>query len=51
MKTNLQSSPTGTIQAFIRDLGALRARAKGELGEDPHLNPATLLSRSHAEYD
>jgi len=126
MKTNLRQSPTGADQAFLSDLGALRARAnedimKGavtpsypetdrkvivellntalateivcvlrykrhyyathgirakfvaaeflehaneeqkhadqiaerivQLGEDPDLNPATLLSRAHSEYD
>jgi bacterioferritin len=126
MKSNLRQSPTGADQAFLSDLGALRARAKedimkgavtpsfpetdrkvivellntalateivcvlrykrhyyathgirakfvaaeflehaGEeqkhadqiaerivqLGEDPDLNPATLLSRAHSEYD
>jgi len=126
MKSNLRQSPTGADQAFLSDLGALRARAKEEimkgavtpsfpeadrklivellntalateivcvlrykrhyyathgirakfvaaeflehadeeqkhadqiaerivqLGEDPDLNPATLLSRAHSEYD
>jgi len=126
MKSNLRQSPTGADQAFLSDLGALRARAnedimKGavtpsypetdrkvivellntalateivcvlrykrhyyathgirakfvaavylehaneeqkhadqiaerivQLGEDPDLNPATLLSRAHSEYD
>ena len=126
MKSNLRQSPTGTDQAFLSDLGALRARAKEDimkgavtpsfpeadrklivellntalateivcvlrykrhyyathgirakfvaaeflehadeeqkhadqiaerivqLGEDPDLNPATLLSRAHSEYD
>ena len=126
MKTNLRQSPTGADQAFLSDLGALRARAKQDimkgavtpsfpeadrkvivellntalateivcvlrykrhyyathgirakfvaaeflehadeeqkhadqiaerivqLGEDPDLNPATLLSRAHSEYD
>ena len=126
MKSNLRQSPTGADQAFLSDLGALRARAKTDimkgavtpsfpeadrkvivellntalateivcvlrykrhyyathgirakfvaaeflehadeeqkhadqiaerivqLGEDPDLNPATLLSRAHSEYD
>ena len=126
MKSNLRQSPTGADQAFLSDLGALRARAKEDimkgavtpsfpeadrklivellntalateivcvlrykrhyyathgirakfvaaefleqadeeqkhadqiaerivqLGEDPDLNPATLLSRAHSEYD
>jgi bacterioferritin len=126
MKPNLRQSSTGTDQAFLSDLGALRARAKEDimkgavtpsfpeadrkvivellntalateivcvlrykrhyyathgirakfvaaeflehadeeqkhadqiaerivqLGEDPDLNPATLLSRAHSEYD
>jgi len=126
MKTNRQLTPAGEGQAFISDLGALRARAREEimkgavtpsypeadrqaivellntalateivcvlrykrhyyaahgirakfvsaeflehaneeqkhadqiaerivqLGEDPDLNPATLLSRAHSEYD
>jgi bacterioferritin len=126
MKPNLRQSATGTDQAFLSDLGALRARAKEDimkgavtpsfpeadrkvivellntalateivcvlrykrhyyathgirakfvaaeflehadeeqkhadqiaerivqLGEDPDLNPATLLSRAHSEYD
>jgi len=126
MKSNLRQSPTGADQAFLSDLGVLRARAKEEimkgavtpsfpeadrklivellntalateivcvlrykrhyyathgirakfvaaeflehadeeqkhadqiaerivqLGEDPDLNPATLLSRAHSEYD
>ena len=126
MKSNLRQSPTGANQAFLSDLGVLRARAKEEimkgavtpsfpeadrklivellntalateivcvlrykrhyyathgirakfvaaeflehadeeqkhadqiaerivqLGEDPDLNPATLLSRAHSEYD
>jgi bacterioferritin len=126
MKSNLRQSPTGANQAFLSDLGVLRARAKEDimkgavtpsfpeadrklivellntalateivcvlrykrhyyathgirakfvaaeflehadeeqkhadqiaerivqLGEDPDLNPATLLSRAHSEYD
>ena len=126
MKSNLRPSPAGADQAFLSDLGALRARAKEDimkgavtpsfpeadrkvivellntalateivcvlrykrhyyathgirakfvaaeflehadeeqkhadqiaerivqLGEDPDLNPATLLSRAHSEYD
>jgi bacterioferritin len=126
MKTHLRQTPTGADQAFLSDLGALRARAKEDimkgavtpsfpesdrkvivellntalateivcvlrykrhyyathgirakfvaaeflehadeeqkhadqiaerivqLGEDPDLNPATLLSRAHSEYD
>ena len=126
MKSNLRQSPTGADQAFLSDLGVLRARAKEDimkgavtpsfpeadrklivellntalateivcvlrykrhyyathgirakfvaaeflehadeeqkhadqiaerivqLGEDPDLNPATLLSRAHSEYD
>jgi bacterioferritin len=126
MKSNLRQSPAGADQAFLSDLGALRARAKEDimkgavtpsfpeadrkvivellntalateivcvlrykrhyyathgirakfvaaeflehadeeqkhadqiaerivqLGEDPDLNPATLLSRAHSEYD